>query len=69
VYEALSAIDVPTVVTNGAQDRLVPAANAEVIARRIPRARLNIYGDAAHVMWFQDLDRFVGDVEQTTRAA
>jgi pimeloyl-ACP methyl ester carboxylesterase len=69
VYNALSAIDVPTVVTNGAQDRLVPAANAELIARRIPGARLAIYGDAAHVMWFQAMDRFVGDIEQLTLAA
>jgi pimeloyl-ACP methyl ester carboxylesterase len=69
VYDALDRIKVPTLVTNGAQDRLVPTANAELIARRIPRARLNIYGDTAHVMWFQDLDRFVGDVEQTARAA
>jgi pimeloyl-ACP methyl ester carboxylesterase len=69
VYEALSHIDVPTLVTNGVQDRLVPAANAELIAHRIPGARLSIYGDAAHVMWFQAMDRFVGDIEQLTLAA
>jgi pimeloyl-ACP methyl ester carboxylesterase len=69
VYESLHRIEVPTVVTNGAQDRLVPARNAELIAGRIPNSRLHIYGDAAHVMWFQDLDRFIGDIEQTTRAA
>lgn len=69
VYDALGRIDVPTLVTNGAQDRLVPLANAELIAKKVPHAQLHVYRDSAHVMWFQDLDRFVGDIEQTTRAA
>lgn len=69
VFAALERIDVPTLVTNGGQDRLVPAANAELIARRIPDARLDIYSDSAHIMWFQNLDRFVSDIEQTTRTA
>jgi pimeloyl-ACP methyl ester carboxylesterase len=69
VYDALGHIDVPTLVTNGAQDRLVPPANAEIIAKRIPNAQLHIYRDTAHVMWFQDLDRFVGDVDEASRAA
>jgi len=68
VYDALARVDVPTLVTNGGQDRLVPAANAELIARRIPRAALHIYGDTAHIMWFQHLDRFVGDIEQAAPA-
>jgi pimeloyl-ACP methyl ester carboxylesterase len=69
VYDALHRIHVPTLVTNGAEDRLVPVANAERIADRIPNARLHIYRDSAHVMWFQHLDRFIGDVEQVARAA
>lgn len=69
VFRALSQVDLPTLVTNGADDRLVPPANAELIARQMPRAALTIYDDTAHVMWFQHLDRFVRDVESMTATA
>jgi pimeloyl-ACP methyl ester carboxylesterase len=69
VYEALSRLDVPTVVTNGEADRLVPVANAELIARRIPNAQLRVYRDSAHVNWFQHIDRFVSDIELTAKSA
>jgi pimeloyl-ACP methyl ester carboxylesterase len=69
VYDALARLDVPTVVTNGEADRLVPLANAELIARRIPNAELKVYRDAAHVNWFQSIDRFVDDIELTARSA
>jgi pimeloyl-ACP methyl ester carboxylesterase len=63
-YNALPRIEVPTLVTNGALDGLVPPTNARLIARRIPRSRLVIFADAAHMMMFQDMDRFVGLVEK-----
>jgi pimeloyl-ACP methyl ester carboxylesterase len=69
VFEALGRLDVPTVVTNGADDRLVPVANAELIAKRIPNAQLHVYRDSAHVNWFQHIDRFVGDIELTAKSA
>jgi pimeloyl-ACP methyl ester carboxylesterase len=69
VFESLGHLDVPTVVTNGADDRLVPVANAELIAKRIPNAKLQVYRDSAHVNWFQHIDRFVGDIELTAKSA
>jgi pimeloyl-ACP methyl ester carboxylesterase len=68
VYEALGAVDVPTLVTNGDRDRLVPTRNAELIVERVPRSVLRIYNDSAHLSWFQDLDRFVSDIEQAAPA-
>jgi pimeloyl-ACP methyl ester carboxylesterase len=63
-YSALPRIKVPVLVTNGALDQLVPPANARLIAARIPHARLVIFAGAAHMMMFQDLDRFVDLVER-----
>jgi len=63
-YDGLPRIRVPVLVTNGALDGLVPPANARLIAGRIPRARLVIFSGAAHMMMFQDMDRFVALVEE-----
>jgi pimeloyl-ACP methyl ester carboxylesterase len=59
-YDGLPRIRVPVLVTNGALDGLVPPANARLIAARIPHARLVIFSGAAHMMMFQDMERFVG---------
>ena len=63
-YNALPRIRVPALITNGALDGLVPPANARLIAGRIPRARLVIFAGAAHMMMFQDMDRFVRLVDE-----
>lgn len=46
--ERLRDIRVPTLVIHGAADPLVPLANSEDIARRIPGARLEIIPHMAH---------------------
>lgn len=63
-YNALPRIKVPVLVTNGALDQLVPPANARLIAGRIPHARLVIFRGAAHMMMFQDMDRFARLVDE-----
>ena len=68
-YDELPRIKVPALVTNGALDRLVPPANARLIAARIPHARLAIFPGAAHMVMFQDMDRFVRLVEKLAAAS
>jgi 3-oxoadipate enol-lactonase len=46
---ALSRITVPTLVVHGALDRVVPAANAHLMAGRIPGARLRILEGVGHL--------------------
>jgi 3-oxoadipate enol-lactonase len=48
-YSRLDQIHVPTLVIHGASDRLVPIANGELIASRIPGARLVRLPQAGHV--------------------
>jgi 3-oxoadipate enol-lactonase len=48
-YPRLSAIRAPTLVIHGESDRLVPPANARLIAARIPGARLVLIPHAGHI--------------------
>lgn len=68
-YDALSSIRVPVLVTAGGVDGIVPPANARLIAARIPHARLVIFAGAAHMMMFQDMNRFVSLVVGFAAAA
>jgi pimeloyl-ACP methyl ester carboxylesterase len=63
-YDGLPRIRVPALITNGALDGMVPPGNARLIAKRIPGARLVIFGGAAHMMMFQEMGRFVRLVEE-----
>ena len=45
----LGRITAPTLVLHGAQDELIPPANARLLAQAIPGARLELVPDAGHV--------------------
>jgi 3-oxoadipate enol-lactonase len=47
-FDRLPEIKTPTMVVTGARDVLIPAGNSEVIAARIPGAKLHIIPDAGH---------------------
>jgi pimeloyl-ACP methyl ester carboxylesterase len=47
-WEVLPRIACPTLVLHGADDLLNPAANAELLAERIPGARLELIPAARH---------------------
>jgi pimeloyl-ACP methyl ester carboxylesterase len=47
-HASLQRLDAPTLVVHGADDRLIPKANGERIARRIPDARLHLVPGAGH---------------------
>ena len=49
VYPRLSGIRAPTLVIHGESDRLVPPANARLIAGRIPGATLVLIPHAGHI--------------------
>jgi pimeloyl-ACP methyl ester carboxylesterase len=48
-YTRLPQIRIPTLAVHGANDRLVPAANSDLIASRIPGAQLVKIPNASHV--------------------
>lgn len=57
-YAQLPHIHQPTLVADGAADLIVPIANAQLLADRIPGAKLLVYPDAGHAFLFQDAARF-----------
>jgi pimeloyl-ACP methyl ester carboxylesterase len=48
-YRRLKRIEAPTLVVHGREDRVVPVANAEILAERIPGAELRILDGAGHL--------------------
>lgn len=49
-YSRLPQIAAPTLVIHGGSDRLIPPRNGELIAARIPRARLVMIAGAGHML-------------------
>ena len=50
-YGDLGRITAPTLVLHGAEDLLDPPANAEILAARIPNAKLSILPQASHQLF------------------
>ena len=48
-YSRIAQIEAPTLVIHGETDRLVPAANARLIAEKIPGAKLVLIPNAGHI--------------------
>jgi len=53
----LSRIPHDTLVISGDDDPLIPVANAETLARRIPRARLEIVKRSGHLFLWDEAKR------------
>ena len=62
VRERISAIAVPALVVAGADDPATPVEHAELIASRIPRARLQVLARAAHLANVERADAFTSAV-------
>ncbi|MGH7932383.1 MAG: alpha/beta fold hydrolase [Candidatus Binataceae bacterium] len=58
-YDRLPRITTPTLVITGVQDALIPARNAEIIAERIPGAKLHLIADAGHAFFNQARAEFL----------
>jgi 3-oxoadipate enol-lactonase len=55
-YGRLASIDAPTLIVHGRHDRIIPVANAELMAERIPRARLQILEESGHLYATEEPD-------------
>jgi pimeloyl-ACP methyl ester carboxylesterase len=59
----LAAINRPVAVWQGGQDRMVPFAHGEWLARHIPNARAHLYPDEGHLsLGVKALDRIIDDL-------
>jgi 3-oxoadipate enol-lactonase len=53
----LADITAPTLVVHGTVDRMLPVANAELLAAAIPGARLELLEDVGHLFWWEQPER------------
>jgi pimeloyl-ACP methyl ester carboxylesterase len=49
-YDRLNSLRVPTLVIHGETDQLVPAQNADILAKEIPGAKLVKIAEAGHIL-------------------
>lgn len=60
--KALSSISVPCLVTHGRLDEVILPAAAELTAKHISHAKLSWYPDSGHSPFWEDADRFNGEL-------
>jgi pimeloyl-ACP methyl ester carboxylesterase len=53
----LADITAPTLVIHGTEDKMIPAANAELIASLIPDAHLELLQAVGHLFWWEQPER------------
>jgi pimeloyl-ACP methyl ester carboxylesterase len=63
-WDVLPRIEAPTLVLHGTDDRMVPAANAPLLAERIPNADLWLHAGGRHGFF----DEFAGELDPVLRA-
>jgi 3-oxoadipate enol-lactonase len=64
----LGVIRQPTLVLHGGQDKVVPAANAVLLARLIPHATLAVFATAGHAFYLEHPDQVAEQVTAFVRA-
>lgn len=58
-YDRLPNIATPTLVVTGSDDVLIPAKNSELLAARIPGAKLHVIPNAAHAFFVEAQSEFL----------
>jgi pimeloyl-ACP methyl ester carboxylesterase len=58
VWDRLPALAAPTLVVHGTADVVVDPANAELLALRIPDARLDWFEGCGHLLFWEEPERF-----------
>jgi pimeloyl-ACP methyl ester carboxylesterase len=62
-FGRLGEIDARTLIVHGRDDRVIPAANAELMAERLPDVRVQLLDECGHMFPTEDpaVDREIGD--------
>ncbi len=67
--ERLSQITAPALVVHGTDDEMLPSSNAEMIAARIPAARLEIFDGVGHLFFWEEPERSAALVRELALGA
>ena len=66
-FDRLSAIRAPTLIVQGAADNVVDPRNAELLADRIPNARVELFTDRGHLLVWEEGERIAQVVKEFLR--
>ena len=66
-WDRLPELRAPTLVLHGAADAVVDPANAELLAERIPEARVELFPGCGHLFFWEQPERFVEVVGEFLR--
>ena len=58
-WDRIPELEAPTLVVHGTADAVVDPANAELLAERIPNARLELFPGCGHLLFWEQPERFV----------
>jgi class 3 adenylate cyclase len=64
VRDVVPSVHVPTLVLHRQRDRLVNVRNGRWLAEHLPNARLVELPGDDHIMWYEDVDRTLGEVQE-----
>ena len=64
VRDVVPSVHVPTLVLHREHDRLVNVRNGRWLAEHLPNARLVELPGDDHVMWYEDVDRTLGEIQE-----
>lgn len=67
VWQRVGEIGAPTLVLTGDADAVVDPRNSELLAERIPNARLEVFADDGHLFFWEEPERFVEIVTEFLR--
>jgi len=57
-WDRLPELGIPTLVAHGTADVVVDPANADLLAERIPDARMELFSGCGHLLFWEQPDRF-----------
>ena len=61
-FKRLKTINTPTLVIHGKKDILLPPQNADILAGEIPRAKLALFDDAAHIIFQPEPEKVLNTI-------
>jgi pimeloyl-ACP methyl ester carboxylesterase len=64
VRDVVTSVHVPTLVLHRQRDRLVNVRNGRWLAEHLPNSRLVELPGDDHIMWYEDVDRTLGEVQE-----
>ncbi|HXA28884.1 MAG TPA: alpha/beta hydrolase [Candidatus Angelobacter sp.] len=67
-WDRLPTLRMPVLVLHGTEDAVIPPGNGEVLAERIPGARLVLLDGLGHLFWHEDPERAAQAILEFTQA-